>query len=291
MEDVRGDDNRQYVRLPLWTGTDGRRCYLLGDGTGNAVLSPHADLIETAQLGLAGKLLDRARQLVEVLDTSAPSGQLELLAAQLTLALHDALLIAESRGARLAHRLTPASVDAVGRGMQHADDPAATNPAGGLGGHAGGSGMPELIEIVRSAPTDSAATLRALSLLRLPGRDLASAGPARRHVRDTARSWGLRPGTVDTLETLTGELAANALEHSRSQSVTVALSLADQTATVSVTDEGRRGWVTMPETAGPGQERGRGLLIADALATRWGQRRTGPGLTVWAELATDATSD
>jgi anti-sigma regulatory factor (Ser/Thr protein kinase) len=93
---------------------------------------------------------------------------------------------------------------------------------------------------------------------------------------------------MDTLETIAGELTVNALEHSRSQSVTVALSLAAQTATVSVTDDGRGG-IIVPETAGPGQERGRGLLIVNTLATRWGRRRTGAGLTVWAKVAVDTT--
>ncbi|WP_344391628.1 hypothetical protein [Streptomyces vastus] len=36
--------------------------------------------------------------------------------------------------------------------------------------------------------------------------------------------------------------------------------------------------------AGPEQESGRGLLIVDALATRWGQRQTGGRFTVWAEV-------
>ncbi|MFE9763202.1 hypothetical protein ACFYPC_01500 [Streptomyces sp. NPDC005808] len=129
MEGARDDDNHRHVRLLPWTGTDGKRCYLLGDGTGTGVLSRHADHIEAVQLGLAGKLLDRARQLTDVLDTNAQTDQLGLLASQLTLALHDALLIAESRGARLAHGLPSTAVDAVGRGTQHADDPAATNPA------------------------------------------------------------------------------------------------------------------------------------------------------------------
>ncbi|MFD4528084.1 ATP-binding protein [Streptomyces sp. NPDC058470] len=281
------DDNCRHVRLP-WTGADGKRCYLLGDGSGAGVLSRHADRVEAVQLGLAGRLLDRARQLIEVPDAITQPDQLGLLAAQLTLALHDALLIAESRGARLANRLPEAAVNAVGRGMHDTDDPAATNLTRGLNDPAGDSDIPQLIEIVRHAATDSPAAPHALGLLRLPGGDLASAGAARHYVRDTARSWGLPPDTVDTLETITGELAANALEHSHSRSVTVTLSLATQTATVSVTDEGR-GRITVPETAGPGQERGRGLLIADTLANRWGQRRTGAGVTVWAEVTTDAT--
>ncbi|MGP4053108.1 ATP-binding protein [Streptomyces sp. 2A115] len=121
----------------------------------------------------------------------------------------------------------------------------------------------------------------------LPGGDLASAGAARRYVRGAARSWGLHPDAVDTLEAITGELAANALEHSHSQSITVALSLAAGTVTVSLTDEGT-GQVSVPETVEPERESGRGLLIANALATRWGQRQTGGRFTVWAEVVLEA---
>jgi anti-sigma regulatory factor (Ser/Thr protein kinase) len=284
------DDNHRHVRLLPWTGADGRRCYLLGDGTGTGVLSRHADRIEAVQLGLADKLLNRARQMLDVLDASAKSHALEPLANQLTLALRDALLIAESRGARLAQGLLPGEVGSVGCGMRHADDPAAANPAGGINGRTGGSDMPQLIGSLLGASADSAADARVLGLLALPGGDLTSASAARRYIQGTARAWGLPSDTVDTLETIAGELAANALEHSHSRSITVALSLATRTVTVSVADEGQ-GKAAAPKAAGPGQERGRGLLITEALATRWGQRRTGSGLTVWAEVTTGAAPD
>lgn len=175
-----GDGNHRRVRLLPWTGTDGKHCYLLGDGAASGVLSRHADHVEAVQLGFAGKL-------------------------------------------------------------------------------------------------------QGLGLLVLPGGDLASAGAARRYIRDVARSWELLPEAVDTLEAITGEFVANALEHGHSQSVTVALSLAAGTVTVSLTDEGT-GHVFVLGVAGPEQESGRGLLIVDALATRWGQLQTGGRFTVWAEV-------
>ena len=93
---------------------------------------------------------------------------------------------------------------------------------------------------------------------------------------------------MDDLETITGELVANALEHSDSHTITVTLTLASETATVSVTDEGGGYGPVVPASARPGpeEERGRGLLITDALAARWGRRRTNKGLTVWAEVVT-----
>ncbi|MFH8584275.1 hypothetical protein ACH4GP_07745 [Streptomyces celluloflavus] len=93
------------VRLLPWTNADGRPCYLSSDGTGP--VSRLADRVEAVQLGLAARLLGHAR------DTLAapglpPTPELGFLAAKLADALHDTLLIAESRGTRLA----PADDDA-----------------------------------------------------------------------------------------------------------------------------------------------------------------------------------
>lgn len=132
--------------------------------------------------------------------------------------------------------------------------------------------------------------LRAYSLRTFPGRDLASARAARRHVRDTVQPWGLSPEAVDDLELITGELVANALEHTDSRTITVTCGLTAEAAAVGVTDEGESGVAVVPEVPRSEQENGRGLLITDALAARWGSLRTGEGLTVWAEVAVDVGS-
>jgi hypothetical protein len=250
-------------RLLPWTGEYGQPCYLSTDGTGPA--SRIADRIEDVQLGLAGRLLDRARDVLARAETwSVPATELAFLAGQLTDALRDALrdalLIAESRGARL----TASESERVPLNGAHV--------------------MPPLIEVVHDALTHCPAAPQALGLLALPGGDLTSAGAARRYVRMAARSWGLPPDMADTLETITGELAANALEHADSNSITVALSRTADTATVSVTDEGQGAQVFVPDEPGSERERGRGLLITDALAARRGQRQTRSGLTAWAEI-------
>ncbi|OUC98594.1 ATP-binding protein [Streptomyces swartbergensis] len=87
-------------------------------------------------------------------------------------------------------------------------------------------------------------------------------------MRDTARAWGLPRGPTDDLESITGELVANALEHGDGHSITVAWALAAETVTISVTDEGE--YRTAPLSAlplppSPEQERGCGLLITVAL--------------------------
>ncbi|MER6104716.1 ATP-binding protein [Streptomyces sp. NPDC001832] len=145
--------------------------------------------------------------------------------------------------------------------------------------------MPPLIEIVHDALAHCATAPQALGLVSLPGTTLVSASAARRYVRTTARSWGLPPDTADALELITGELAANALEHTASRSITVVLSRTGRTAVVGVIDEGRGG-ATVAGTPSPDQEDGRGLLIVDALASRWGQRHACGGLLVRAEVDT-----
>lgn len=123
----------------------------------------------------------------------------------------------------------------------------------------------------------------ASALASLPGGELASAGAARRFVRDVARSWRLPRGAADDLETVTGELVANALEHSDSRFLVVELTCVGRVVRVDVCDEGTGRAVVRQEPSAE-QEHGRGLPIVAALSERWGQDRTDDGHTVWAEV-------
>jgi len=196
----------------------------------------HADRVETVQLGLANRLLVRARRVLDTPDVSPV--ELGVLASALTAALSDALLIAGSR----------------------------------------------------EAPVGRRAASQVLGLLALPGGDLSSARAARRHVRSAAELWGLLSDEADTLEAITGELAANALEHSCSRAVTVSVLRTAGAVVVSVSDDGqgRAAGTVRPEEPDQERERGRGLLIVEAMAVRWGKKRCGSGLTVWAEVAVGA---
>jgi anti-sigma regulatory factor (Ser/Thr protein kinase) len=92
---------------------------------------------------------------------------------------------------------------------------------------------------------------------------------------------------VDSLETVTGELVANPLEHSDSGEIAVTLSrTAERVLTVGVSDEGRdaEAFESVRSPPGPEQEHGRGLLITAVPADRWGEHRTAGGRTVWAEF-------
>ncbi|WP_282699342.1 hypothetical protein [Streptomyces sp. CC219B] len=85
-------------RLLPWTGPEGKPCYLVGDGTG--YVSRLADGMESAQLGMAGALLDHAAELLA--EQKATSGELRYLAVCLVDSLVDVKRVAESRGIRLA---------------------------------------------------------------------------------------------------------------------------------------------------------------------------------------------
>ncbi len=248
--EVNGDEVNHAVRLLPWTGSGGQPCLLISDGDGP--VSRIADRVEAAQLGLAGRLLGRAQEAIATPELSI--SELGVLAAQLTEALHDALLIAECRGARLG---------AVGYGSPQHDE-----------------------DIHEALLAHTWAGFQGLAALSLAGADLASARYARRCVRNMAELRDLPSSAVDDLETITGELVANALEYSNSHTITVALTLAAETATVSVADQGKGYGPVVSAGAGPSpeEERGRGLLITDALSARWGRRRTSNGLTVWAEV-------
>ena len=106
---------------------------------------------------------------------------------------------------------------------------------------------------------------------------------ARRYLAARAAAWPA--GLLDLVVLLTSELVTNAVVHGRSP---VALRLADDGDQITIeisdgdphplpTDAGRP-----PDT----RQNGRGLLIVDNLADRWGCRlhRTPPGKTVWFEL-------
>ncbi|GCB49189.1 hypothetical protein [Streptomyces sp. NL15-2K] len=85
------------ARLLPWTGQEGKRCYVVGDGTG--YVSRLADETERVQLGMASDLLGHAAELLAQADTTR--GELHYLASRLSESLLDVKRVAESRGARL----------------------------------------------------------------------------------------------------------------------------------------------------------------------------------------------
>jgi hypothetical protein len=96
-------DHAAAGRLLPWTGTDGRPCYLVGDGTG--YVSRLADDIEDVQIDMADRLLGHAAELLA--ERRVTSAELHYLARRLSESLRDVKRVAESRGGRLARRPRP----------------------------------------------------------------------------------------------------------------------------------------------------------------------------------------
>jgi len=106
---------------------------------------------------------------------------------------------------------------------------------------------------------------------------------ARLLATEQLRGWGLPP---DPAALIVAELAANAALHGRvtGRDFSLTLYAVADTLRIEVTDT-RGDVLPRPALPPPDAEAGRGLLLVDALADRWG---TAPGppprKTVWAEV-------
>ncbi len=103
---------------------------------------------------------------------------------------------------------------------------------------------------------------------------LPSAVPcARGHARSVALEWGL-PGLADTTELLVSELMTNAVRASArlaaSEPPVVRLWLISDRASIVIHVWDGSSEMPVRRDAGPDAERGRGLLLVDALGTDWG---------------------
>ncbi|AQU67018.1 ATP-binding protein [Streptomyces niveus] len=113
---------------------------------------------------------------------------------------------------------------------------------------------------------------------------------ARRLTTAHLLAWDLPPRTIEAAEQVTAELATNAATHGR-------LSGRDFLLELRRTDDGRVLRIEVTDTRGdrvpglnpqlppPDAESGRGLLLVEVLADRWGVTQGPvPRKTVWAEL-------
>jgi two-component sensor histidine kinase len=110
---------------------------------------------------------------------------------------------------------------------------------------------------------------------------------ARGHARSVALEWGLAD-LADAAELLASELVTNASQASwrisSGQIPVVWLRLASDRTSLVI-----HVWDANPEMParqepGPGDESGRGLMIIDAVSTRWGACQTHNGKIVWAQI-------
>ncbi|CAM5292319.1 ATP-binding protein [Streptomyces narbonensis] len=113
----------------------------------------------------------------------------------------------------------------------------------------------------------------------------ASVARARRLAEERLILWGCGPGIRDTVALVVSELVTNAVVHTASARVICEIREGEDTLRIAVRDEGGPAGPRMRDCGE--DERGRGLLIVDALCTAWGADRTGHGTAqiVWAELA------
>jgi len=107
---------------------------------------------------------------------------------------------------------------------------------------------------------------------------------ARLLATEQLRTWGL---PLDPAEHVVAELAANAATHGRvpGRDFRLTLYVVADTLRIEVTDT-RGDRLPQPQLPAADTESGRGLVLVDALADKWG---VAPGLpprkTVWAEVA------
>ncbi len=111
----------------------------------------------------------------------------------------------------------------------------------------------------------------------------ASAGAARSELAALLRACGAQPH-IEVAELLVTEVVANAIRHAGGDSIDLTVAVDDAAIRVEVGDEGDSHPV--PGTP-PGDEDtgGRGLMIVESLASRWGYEHRPPrGKRVWFEI-------
>jgi len=135
------------------------------------------------------------------------------------------------------------------------------------------------ITATRSAATGAPGYTQVLA------REKASSARARRLVVAALHTWDLEGLTHDA-KSITAELIANAVQHSRGGMLRVSVGrTSSNTVRIGVADRSRAcPVVCRPEDD---EDSGRGLLLVSALAHRWGTETRRWGKVVWAEMVAD----
>jgi len=107
-----------------------------------------------------------------------------------------------------------------------------------------------------------------------------------RQARDLARRFAAGHPAAEDIVLVTSELASNAILHTASGHpggwFWVCMTRHDDGVAIQVTDQGG---TTRPGAGLNGGERGRGLMLVEALASRWAAHDTGSGWQVLAVIA------
>ncbi|MGN4159956.1 ATP-binding protein [Streptomyces sp. NEAU-PBA10] len=109
-----------------------------------------------------------------------------------------------------------------------------------------------------------------------------SAPAARRLIRQALGAWAL-DGLADDACLVAGEMVANACRHTRSPVIRVSVTRLDGPGVeIAVTDRSRALPIRKPSR--PDALDGRGLVLVDAIAARWGADPKRWGKRIWAEV-------
>lgn len=127
---------------------------------------------------------------------------------------------------------------------------------------------------------------------------MLSLKPVTQNIR-SARSFAAdlldtqQPDVRDTVVLLVSELVSNAVQHGgpygAGQTVDLEVDVGQNRVRVEVTDVGASD--PRPGNGEVDHPSGRGLVLVEALASRWGYHRASVGKTVWFELLKPARGD
>lgn len=137
-----------------------------------------------------------------------------------------------------------------------------------------------------SSEADGGCVALQMTFLNLP----RSVPAVRALVRRVTAVWGYETQLIEDAELVASELTANAVLHAQDDCdrLDVRLKPAYQRLRIEVTDAGS----SLPHQRSPdfAADKGRGLLLVEALCGRWGVVLNTPGgKTAWAELVTNET--
>ncbi|MGW4160143.1 SpoIIE family protein phosphatase [Streptomyces sp. NPDC004788] len=112
---------------------------------------------------------------------------------------------------------------------------------------------------------------------------------ARAAVGQALVDWGM-PELADDAELLTGELLVNVLLHTEGGAVLTLEVLPEPVRRVRLSVQDRSSAWPRRRTPGEAATSGRGLLLMDAIAARWGVEPRGEGKAVWCEIGPAASN-
>jgi serine/threonine-protein kinase RsbW len=99
----------------------------------------------------------------------------------------------------------------------------------------------------------------------------------------TFACWSCDRDRLDDAALVLSELVGNAVRHAEGDTVQVRLRRTDDVLRIAVHDHSAAG--PAPRHASVDDESGRGMLIIEALSSRWGWEPNGHGKVVWADVA------